>query len=219
LSELVRRRYPYLLAACTAIAALILALMPAERSIGAVIKIVYLHGALSRVGMAGFLLAGLTAAVYLTQRQPSASRWSWAFALTGWTFWVGHFVVSMPATRLTWGPWVAWGEPRVTTTLQLAALGLAVLVISRVLGSKRFMAGANMVLAGATIFVATSTGTLRHPLDPIGSSPSAVLRTYYLVLLASMFGAFILIAYRLTLSRHVEWLGSLATRHVQREVT
>ena len=56
-----RRLFWFLLAACAAMALLILALMPAERTLGQVIKIVYLHGALSRAGMLGFAAAGICA--------------------------------------------------------------------------------------------------------------------------------------------------------------
>ena len=42
-----------LILVCAAAAALILLLMPLEKTLGQVIKIVYLHGALSRAGMLG----------------------------------------------------------------------------------------------------------------------------------------------------------------------
>ena len=124
-----RRLFWWLLAVCAALAALILALLPAEKTIGPVVKIVYLHGALSRAGMAGFVAGGAVGLASLVLRRPALARWSAALTLSGWSFWVAHFVVSMPATHFTWGPWIAWGEPRVTMTLQVMAAGLAVLAV------------------------------------------------------------------------------------------
>jgi hypothetical protein len=193
-----RKRFSLLLVACSVLTLLILALMPAERTIGQVIKIVYLHGALSRAGMVGLLGAGIAAAAALVTRKPALARWTQGLLISGWAFWTAHFIVSMPATRLTWGPWIAWGEPRVTMTLQLVAAGLVVVLVSALLKDARFTAVAALLLATAVVFMAAQTGVIRHPLDPIGGSPSARLRLVYLLLLLPVIGSMALVAWRLT---------------------
>lgn len=194
---LTRQRFVLALIVCAAAAAIILLLMPAEKTIGQVIKIVYLHGALSRAGMLGMLAAGVVALASLIRRTPALARWTYSLLLSGWAFWVAHFVVSMPATRLTWGPWIAWGEPRVTMTLQIAAAGLVVLFITWLLKNDRFTAAATFLLAVAIAVLASRTGVLRHPLDPIGGSPSARLQFIYLLLLLPIVGSMLLVAWRL----------------------
>jgi hypothetical protein len=191
------RAFWLLLALCASMALLILALMPAEKTLGQVIKIVYLHGALSRAGMLGFAAAGVAAGVYLVRPRPQIIRWAVALLVSGWSFWVAHFLVSMPATRLTWGPWIAWGEPRVAMTLQIAAAGLIVLGVSALLREPRFTAVAIALLALTIAVMAARTGVLRHPLDPIGTSPSATLRFIYLLLLLPIVASMFLIAWRL----------------------
>ena len=191
------RAFWLLLALCASIALLILALMPAEKTLGQVIKIVYLHGALSRAGMLGFAAAGIAAGAYLVRPRPQIIRWAVALLVSGWSFWVAHFLVSMPATRLTWGPWIAWGEPRVAMTLQIAAAGLIVLGVSALLREPRFTAIAIALLALTIAVMAVRTGVLRHPLDPIGTSPSATLRFIYLLLLLPIVASMFLIAWRL----------------------
>ncbi len=188
-----KRRFAALL--CIALAAIILILMPLEKTLGQVIKIVYLHGALSRAGMIGLLAAGVTGILYLITRRAALAAWTRGLLLSGWIFWVAHFIVSMPATRLTWGPWIAWGEPRVTMTLQLIAAGLVVLLISWLVKDDRFTAAAAALLAFAVGWLAFATGVLRHPLDPIGSSPSATLQLIYLALLAPVVGGMALVAW------------------------
>ena len=126
MTSLLRRRFWPLLGLCFLLAALILILMPAEKTLGQIIKIVYLHGALSRAGMIGFWAAGIVGIIYLLRPRPALARWTQALLLGGWSYWAAHFLVSMPATRLTWGPWIAWGEPRVTMTLQVLLAGLVV---------------------------------------------------------------------------------------------
>jgi hypothetical protein len=122
-------------------------------------------------------------------------------ALSGWLYWIAHFIVSMPATRLTWGPWIAWGEPRVTMTLQIIAVGLAVITITHFVEDARFAAAANLLLGIAVLLLAARTGVLRHPLDPIGSSPSTVLQLIYLLLLIPVVGSTVLVAWRLAQGR------------------
>jgi hypothetical protein len=190
-----KRRFAALGLLCLTLAAIILILMPLEKTLGQVIKVVYLHGALSRAGMIGLLAAGVTGILYLITRRVALAAWTRGLLLSGWIFWVAHFIVSMPATRLTWGPWIAWGEPRVTMTLQLIAAGLVVLVISWLVKDDRFTAAAAALLAFAVGWLAFATGVLRHPLDPIGSSPSATLQLIYLALLAPVVGGMALVAW------------------------
>ncbi len=180
------------------LAGLILLFMPQEKTLGPIIKLVYLHGALSRAGMVGFWAAGLAGAAYLWRPDPAFLRWSKALLWSGWAYWVAHFVVSMPATRLTWGPWVAWGEPRVPMTLQVIAVGLIVIMANQWLDGRRFAATANLLLGAAVFVLVERTGVLRHPLDSIGASPSAALRAIYLALLMSIIAGMVLAAWRWT---------------------
>jgi hypothetical protein len=194
----IRRRFWPLVSVCALAAALVLTLMPAEKTLGQIIKLVYLHGALSRAGMIGFWAAAVAAAIHLARPNPRLFRWSQALLWSGWGFWLAHFVVSIPATRLTWGPWIAWGEPRVTMTLQVVAAGLVVVAVTRLLDDARFTAAATLLLGIAVFLLVARTGVLRHPLDPIGGSPSSMLRFIYLLLLLPIVASMLLVAWRLT---------------------
>jgi hypothetical protein len=196
-TSFLRRRFWLVLGLCIALAAVILILMPGEKTLGWVIKVVYLHGALSRAGMVGFWTAGIAGLVYLIRPRPVLARWTVALLLCGWCYWLTHFLASIPATRLTWGPWVAWGEPRVTMTLQVLVAGLVVIVITRLLKDDRFTAAATLLMAVMVAFLVGRTGVLRHPLDPIGSSPSTLFRLVYLLLLIPVIGSMFVIAWRL----------------------
>lgn len=192
------RRFWPLFGLCALSVALILALMPQEKTLGQIIKLVYLHGALSRAGMIGFWAAGIAGAAYLIRPSEPFLRWSRALLWAGWGYWTAHFLVSMPATRLTWGPWIAWGEPRVTMTLQVIAAGLIVIAVAWLLDHARFTAATNLLLGLAILLMVERTGALRHPLDPIGASPSATLRLIYLLLLLPIIASMFLAAWRLT---------------------
>ncbi len=200
MSGFITRRLWMLLGACAMIGAAVLAVMPEERTIGQVVKIVYLHGALSRAGLVGFAAAGVAALAYFARSTDRLSGWSMAFAISGWLFWTAHFLVSMPATHLTWGPWIAWGEPRVTMSLQVIGAGLIVQIITWMLGSPRFAAGANLLLSIAVSYLAAQTGVFLHPLDPIRSSPSSLFQLTYLALLIPVISSMVLVAWRIAIA-------------------
>ncbi len=208
----ISRRFWPLFGLCALLAALILVLMPQEKILGQVIKLVYLHGALSRAGMIGFWAAGIAGAAYLVRPGDSLVRWSRALLLSGWGYWTVHFLVSMPATRLTWGPWIAWGEPRVTMTLQVIAVGLIVIAVAWLLDHARFTAAVNLLLGIAILFLVERTGVLRHPLDPIGASPSSTLRLIYLLLLLPIVASMFLTAWRLTKAAFLRGINDLSER-------
>jgi hypothetical protein len=210
-SSLLRRRFWLVLGLCVVLAALILLLMPGEKTLGWVIKIVYLHGALSRAGMVGFWAAGIAGLAFVLRPRPPLARWTQALLLSGWSYWAAHFIISMPATRLTWGPWIAWGEPRVTMTLQVLVAGLVVIVVTRLLQDDRFTAAAALLLAVAVAFLLGRTGVLRHPLDPIGNSPSTLFRLIYLLLLIPVIGSMFLIAWRLALGKAAKAAPAVVT--------
>ncbi len=70
---------------------------PAEATLGEVIKVVFVHGALMRVAEAAYLVAGLLGLLYLARPRATALRWSWSLQRTAFLFWLGSFLVSLVA--------------------------------------------------------------------------------------------------------------------------
>jgi uncharacterized membrane protein len=54
----------------------------------------------------------------------------------------------------------------------------------------------------AVLVLAARTGVLRHPLDPIGSSPSAILQLTYLLLLIPVVCSMVLVAWQFARGRN-----------------
>lgn len=166
-----------------ALLAALLAMSPAEARLGNLIKIIYLHGALARVGIYAILLAGLLGLVYLIRPRAGLLRWSNAVQMAGLAAFIAHFALSVIPTRATWGVWIAFDEPRTRMTLQIVGVGLLVMVVRRVVDDGRFSALANLLLGVAVLLLNLGTGVLRHPLNPIGESSSAGIRVFYLAIL------------------------------------
>ena len=60
-----------------------------------------------------------------------------------------------------------------------------VLVVTQLVANPRFSALVFSLLAGVILVLLPGLGIIQHPLDPIGSSPSATIRIFYAVILVT----------------------------------
>jgi len=167
------------LAALGVILFILLWLSPSERTLGQIVKLVYLHGALVRTAM---LLFAVSLPVNLAALLGGRSGWlAWGKALIGTALviWLVHTLFSMITTYAAWGVFIAWFEPRTRFTFTVAVVGLVIVAIAYLVGDDRFSALAFVVLAGLTLVLASRLGAVQHPLNAIGSSPSNAIRIYY----------------------------------------
>ncbi len=182
-SLLTPKRALILSVALLALLALLLILSPAEQQLGNLIKVIYLHGALARVGLYALMLASLPALIYLIRPRPALLRWSNAIQVAGMIVFVVHFALSVIPTHETWGVWIAFDEPRTRMSLQIIGVGLLVIVVRRLIDDPRFSAIANLLLGAAVLLLNLRTGVLRHPLNPIGESTSSSIQLFYAAIL------------------------------------
>jgi hypothetical protein len=157
----------------------VLFLLPPERTLGDVIKLVLLHGALVRAALIAFAVAGVLGVLCLVSREPVWSRWCAATQATALLFWVANMLSSSLATRLTWGEWIAWGEPRVWATLHIFWLAAACLILVHWLNHRIFTGAANLVVALLSWGLINGATVVRHPFDPLGTSNSLTYQITY----------------------------------------
>jgi hypothetical protein len=169
-----------LLALLTPLAVLLLLfLLPPERTLGEVIKLVLLHGALVRAALIAFAVAGGLGLFCLLSANPIWPRWAIAIQITALLLWIGNVLSSSLATKLTWGEWIAWGEPRVLATIHVLWLALACLALVLWLDHRIFTGLANLVVAGFSWGLIKGATLVRHPFDPLGSSNSSTYQLLY----------------------------------------
>lgn len=83
--------------------AVLVVLSPAEATLGQVVKIVYLHGALERVAVWAFLAAGVSGLAQAIRKSARLAAWTQAAMEAAIVLWIAHYVVSLPAQILAWG--------------------------------------------------------------------------------------------------------------------
>jgi hypothetical protein len=196
-----RRALPAAAVVLLFLLALWLVLAPAESRLGQVVKLVYVHGALVWTGLATFSVAGVLGLVALVAKHvvkpgaPQAGKGdraaAWyrataAAAQAALGIWVVYALSSMAVTGLTWGQWIAWGEPRVRVTASILAAAIVVAVVARLVGDRDFQALGGVVMAVVPWVLVSRAEAVRHPADPIGGSGSAAIQGYYLLIVLTI---------------------------------
>jgi hypothetical protein len=188
-------RSPVSLIVLTGLSALLLLLIPAEQTLGNIIKVIFLHGALVEVGLLVFAAAGLTGLAYLVWRTAALDGWTLALQKTGVILWIVYALSSMVSTKLAWGQWIAWDEPRVRASALVLGFSILCLLFVLWVDNRFFTALANLAVAGVSWYLVKGANILRHPFDPIGTSSSDRYRIFFVLLLLLI----LLLAAQLTL--------------------
>jgi len=176
---IVRPRLKMLAVILSVCLVVLLWLSPSERVLGGAVKLVYLHGALVRVAATWLAVSlPINLMVLVDQRRPWA-LWGEAIIEAVIIIWLLHTIFSMVTTYMTWGVFIAWFEPRTRFTFSLAGALLAVFGITRLVADERFTHFAFALLAGVSLWLLPHLGTVQHPLNPIGASPSIAIRLFY----------------------------------------
>lgn len=161
----------------------LLLLLPAEQTLGGVIKVVFLHGAVVEVSLVVFAIAGLLGTICFFWKNRSLYEWLLATQKTGLIMWVLAVLMSMIATYLAWGVAIAWEEPRVQASAKILGVGVAFFLLVQWVKEERFTAVVNIIIAIVAWWLAKGAVNVQHPLNPIGSSESAVFKGLYGVML------------------------------------
>lgn len=173
--------------------ALAAVLAPSERTLGTVVRWVYVHASLSQVSLLLFLLAAVMAVAVLVGKDNWRS-WMEAFGWMALLLWLAGFLLSMIPAKLSWGVLVDFQEPRTQMTLRVLFAGILIVLVTLWVAQPRFSAVAQIVLSAAILFLTRSTAVVRHPLNPIGQADSPAIPLAYgtiflLALLASTIAA------------------------------
>ena len=155
---------------------------PAEKSLGANVRVVYLHGVWVWTALAAFLAAAGTGIVGLALQNDRLQRWSRALGRTGLFFWISYLPISMWAMQTNWnGLYLA--EPRWRLAVIFSLGGLALQIGITLVDSPAWAAGANIAFTLALFLALRATEEVMHPASPIFSSDAWRIQIYFAGLL------------------------------------
>ena len=150
--------------------ALLTFLGPEEKSLGANVRIVYLHGAWVMAAEAALIAAALAGLLGLVLRRDLFHDWSAALGRTGIIFWITYLPLSMFAMQTNWnGLFLA--EPRFRLAIIFAVTGILLQVGLWLFNISWLTSFANIlyILALRVIFAAANN-VMHPPPSPIFNS-------------------------------------------------
>ena len=163
--------------------ALVTWLSPADRVLGNLVKLVYLHGAIIQIALLALVAAGLLGLAFLIWPRPALVAWSQAIERAAFILWILYVVTSAVSMARAWGG-IAWFEPRWVFGLQMLVIIPVMQLAGLLLQDPRLAAGLNVAVALIMLFLRWRANLVLHPLDPIGASSSLAIKgAYYLLVL------------------------------------
>jgi hypothetical protein len=155
---------------------------PQERSLGANVRLVYLHGAWVLTAEVAFLAAALTGAAGLVTRKASLHTWSQAFGRTGTLFWVTYLPLSLWAMQANWnGLFLA--EPRFRLAVIFAVTAMLLQVGLWLFNLPWLTSTANILfIITLRVVFAAASNIMHPPPSPIFNSGNLLLILYFVAL-------------------------------------
>ena len=153
---------------------------PEEKSLGANVRIVYLHGAWVLTAELAFLAAGLTGLIALITRRESFHQWSTSLGRTGVFFWVTYLPLSLWAMESNWNG-LFLSEPRFRLAVIFAVTGVLVQVGLWLMNVNWITSLANLIfIIILRVVFATVQNVMHPPPSPIFSSGNYLIIGFFI---------------------------------------
>ena len=164
---------------------------PEEKSLGANVRIVYLHGAWVLTAELVLLLAGLVGLIGLVTPLKNFHHWSAALGRTGIFFWVTYLPLSLWAMQSNWnGLFLA--EPRFRLAMIFAVTGILLQAGLWFINLEWVTSLANLVfIVVLRLVFATASNVMHPPPSPIFNSGNYTIIGFFIaMILLSLVAAF-----------------------------
>ena len=176
---------------------------PEEKSLGASVRIVYLHGAWVLAAELAFVAAGLAGLIALITRRSAFHKWSAALGRTGIFFWITYLPLSLWAMQSNWnGLFLA--EPRFRLAVIFAVTGVLLQVGLWLVNTDWITSAANLIFIVVLRLVFSTAENIMHPPpSPIFNSGNYVIIGFFLALITlTLLAAYFLTRIFLRTSSH-----------------
>jgi hypothetical protein len=170
------------------IAVIVIALLalfgPEEQSLGANVRIVYLHGAWVLTAELVLLMAGLAGLIGLITPRKAFHGWSAALGLTGIFFWVTYLPLSLWAMQSNWnGMFLA--EPRFRLAVIFAVTGVLLQAGLWLVNMDWLTSLANIIfIIVLRLIFANADNVMHPPPSPIFNSGNYAIIGFFVAMIA-----------------------------------
>ncbi len=175
---------------------------PEEKSLGANVRIVYLHGAWVLAAELALIAAGLAGLIGLVTRRDLFHRWSAALGRTGILFWVTYLPLSLWAMESNWNG-LFLSEPRFRLAAIFAVTGVLLQLGLWLMNTAWITSLANLIFIVLLRVVFASAENIMHPPpSPIFNSGNyAIIGFFVGLILLTLVAAYFLTRWFLALAK------------------
>jgi hypothetical protein len=198
---MISKKSPLLYFFITVLAIALLTLLgPEEKSLGANVRIVYLHGAWVLAAEVAFIAAAVAGLLGLVLRRDLFHAWSTALGRTGIVFWVTYLPLSLFAMQTNWNG-LFLSEPRFRLAVIFAVTGVLLQVGLWLFNTSWLTSLANIAYIITLRVVFASAQNIMHPPpSPIFNSGNYFIIGFFIGLnLLAWVAAYFLTRFFLTL--------------------
>lgn len=160
---------------------LLVILSPEDKELGAVLKLIYLHGALVTAGLSLFTAAGMVSLISLF-RSRMKLKLLFAIEKTAVIYWVAATIIGDVTSVYAWGG-VNPAEPRFAATIIISLVSVGVYFISTAIDDRRIISLLGIGLAMSVWAIMGSAGKILHPDNPFGASEPSIRTFFFLITL------------------------------------
>jgi hypothetical protein len=162
-THMISKKSPLLYFFITVLAIALLTLLgPEEKSLGANVRIVYLHGAWVLAAEVAFIAAAVAGLLGLVLRRDLFHAWSAALGRTGIVFWVTYLPLSLFAMQTNWNG-LFLSEPRFRLAVIFAVTGVLLQVGLWLFNTSWLTSLANIAYIITLRVVFASAQNIMHP--------------------------------------------------------
>jgi hypothetical protein len=156
---------------------------PEEKSLGANVRIVYLHGAWVLTAELAFVAAALAGLIALITRRDRYHKWCAALGRTGIFFWVTYLPLSLWAMESNWNG-LFLSEPRFRLAVIFAVTGVLLQVGLWLINTNWITSIANLLfIVILRVIFATADNVMHPPPSPIFNSGNYTIIGFFLALI------------------------------------
>jgi hypothetical protein len=156
---------------------------PEEKSLGANVRIVYLHGAWVLSAELAFVAAALAGMVAFITKRNAFHQWSAALGRTGIFFWVTYIPLSLWAMESNWNG-LFLSEPRFRLAIIFAVTGILLQLGLLIINTNWITSLANIIFIVVLRIVFASASNIMHPPpSPIFNSGNYAIIGFFLALI------------------------------------
>ncbi len=176
---------------------------PEEQSLGANVRIVYLHGAWVLTAEIAFIAAGIAGLIALITRREVFHQWSAALGRVGIFFWITYLPLSLWAMESNWNG-LFLSEPRFRLAVIFAVTGVLLQVGLWLINTNWITSIANIIfILVLRVVFSTAQNIMHPPPSPIFNSGNYVIIGFFIGLnLLAWLAAYFLSRWLLNFSRN-----------------